>query len=135
MELSHHDPDAEKEWMAEQRKRALGAEDNVLAAVARFVSLEMNPGAYTSLKARDFLKPLLSLKEDDMSRVIDSLQKTYGFATARLALIAYLDPLTRTGQPLDRKRATRMLAIAMSDTPDTDLPQSIMLAIPTTGNK
>ncbi|HEV3385529.1 MAG TPA: hypothetical protein VG097_11995 [Gemmata sp.] len=134
VELSQHDPDTDTTWLAEQRKTAVNPEDSRLGDVARFLSLETNPGALTSLKAQEFVRPLLSANDEDLSAVIQKLQKTYGMTQARLALIAYIDPLTRTGEPGNRSKASRLLAATMSDNPDEFLSTAMMNSVKNPGD-
>jgi hypothetical protein len=134
VELSQHDPDTDATWLAEQLKTAVNPEDSRLGDVARFLSLEANPGALTSLKALEFVRPLLSANDDDLSAAIQRLQKTYGMAQARLALIAYIDPLTRTGDPGSRSKAARLLTATMSDTPDEFLSTAMKNAVNSPGD-
>ncbi len=124
-ELSQHDPEADSAWMAEQRKVAVKLEDNRLGDVARFDSLDLNPVALASLKVQEFVQPLLSVTDEDVSNTITTLQNTCGETPARLALIAYLDPLTRTGEPANRAKATRLLAVAMGNTSDANLANAM----------
>jgi hypothetical protein len=134
VELSQHDPDTELTWLAEQRKTAVNPEDSRLGDVARFLSLEANPGALTSLKAQEFMQPMLSAPEEELNSAIQKLQKTYGTTQARLALIAYLDPLTRTGEPGNRAKAARLLTVTMSDNPDEFLSTAMKNAVKDPGD-
>jgi len=104
---------------------AVKLEDNRLGDVARFDSLDLNPVALASLKVQEFVQPLMSVTDEDVSNTITTLQNTCGETPARLALIAYLDPLTRTGEPANRAKATRLLAVAMGNTSDANLANAM----------
>ncbi len=128
-ELSGQDPDKNAEWLAEQRKLADKQGDKRLASVAKFLALESNPIPLIGLKTQEALQPPLSMKEDDLANAVASMQKAYGQKATRLALIAYFDPLTRTGEPADRAKAARLLAAALGETPDAGLSKAIKSAV------
>lgn len=125
VELSKHDPDTDSAWLSEQRKVAVKLEDGRLGEVARFISLETNPGILSTIKAQEIVQPLLSMNDDELSTSIQKLQKTYGMKPARLALIAYLDPLTRSGESIMRSKAARLLVVALSHASDEYLSSTM----------
>lgn len=129
VELSQHDPATDLNWMAEQRQLAESAEESLLGDIAKFVSLERNPEALDYLKGLEFTKPLMSVGAEDLGKTVAALQKGYGAVPARLAFIAYLDPLTHNGQQANRELAARLLAVAMSDTSDAKLSTAMMVAM------
>jgi hypothetical protein len=130
-ELSGHDPDdnESEEWLNEQRKKAVETGDPRVAAVAKFLSLTTNPEALAALKNQEFVKPLLSTTPGELAIGILAMQKAHGTKASRLALIAYLDPLTRTGEPTTRAKANKLLAVVLSATADAQLSKAMKDAI------
>jgi hypothetical protein len=127
-ELSQHDPSTDSEWMAKQWKTAVKLEDSRVGDVARFVSLQADPSPLTSLKNQVIVRPSLSAIVEKLTNTIQTMPIAGGATPARLALIAYLDPYTRTGEPANRAKAARLLAVALGDTPDADLPTAMRKA-------
>ena len=133
-ELALRDPDADAQWAAEQRKTAGAAQETRLVDAARFMSLQTNPNALAAIKTHEFEKPLLAHSSDELSQAVKILQKNNGNAASRLALIAYMTPLTQTGEPADQAKASRLLAVLMGNTPDANLPTAIKKAADETGD-
>jgi hypothetical protein len=133
-ELSQRSPDNDSQWMADQQKVADKTPDTRVGDVARFVSLQTNPNALTALKSQEFVQPPLSLSDEELSKAIKTMQRVHGATPARLALIAYLDPLTRAGEPANRAKAARLLTVAMGNTSDMNLPTAMKNAASVTGD-
>ena len=127
--LANHDPDRDVEWMAEQRKLAPPSADDRVAAVAKALSLEANPNALASLKMHEYVKPPLEGTAAEWGAAVTAMQKTHGLKASRLALIAYLDPLTRGGAADSRAKAAKLLAVANGSTPDAGLAKAMRTAL------
>lgn len=127
-ELSGRDPDRDTEWLAQQQRLAGSAAENRLTEVARSVSLVTNPNAYLHLKVREYNEPFLRLPNEKLNQTVQELQSNYGETAARTALIAYLQPFTDAEDEDIRGRATLLLAVALSNTSDADLPQAMQTA-------
>jgi hypothetical protein len=125
-ELSLRDPDRNKEWMDVQQKAAGKAPDIRVGDVARYITLSSNPPILISLFTRESVAPLLSLSGEDLSKSIRMLQERFGTPDARLALIAYLTPLTQTGK--QQAKAARLVAVLTGKTTDTQLPSAMSQA-------
>jgi hypothetical protein len=97
------------------------------AEVATLLAVQKNPIALVALRNQDFVQPLLAQTPDDLRKCVLALVKGFGAADARLALIAYLDPLTRTGTAAQREKAARFLAVAL-DSSDTELASGLKTA-------
>jgi len=128
-ELSKRDPDRDADWLTAQKRAAASQPDTRLADVARLVSLQTDPKALIALKASEFSQPLLSSSRDDLEKTIKDMQATYGEAATRTALIAYLDPLTRTGDNTVRGKASSLLITALGTTSDADLPKALRASL------
>jgi HEAT repeat protein len=127
-ELSGRDPKIDRTWLNEQKKKATPLPDTQLADVAQTISLQTNPKALLYLKDQEFAKPLLTLTPEELTATIQDMQEKYTPAATRLALIAYLAPLTNTGDESPRRKAVRLLEVATSTTPDTQLPAALAKA-------
>jgi hypothetical protein len=128
-ELSGHDPEQKVEWLAAQKRSAISPQDTRLAEVARLVSLQTNPKALAALAVREFAQPLLTVPSDELDKVVKGLQEAHGEQAVRTAFVAYLDPLTRTGDAAIRRKAAGLLAVVLSSTPDADLPAKMRTAV------
>ncbi len=80
-----------------------------VAETARLVSLRQTPNPTVLLHFAEFGKPLLSLGDDAITVVLARLRRGYGEA-GRYALIAYLDPLLKTGTAAERATAGVLMA-------------------------
>jgi hypothetical protein len=128
-ELSGRDPDQSADWLDEQRKKAGESRDSRMSDVAKYVSLTTNPEALAALKNQEFVKPMLNASPDEISAGVVAMQKAHGVKASRLALIAYLDPLTRTGEPGQREKARKLLEVVLGDTTDAKLAKAMKTAI------
>ncbi len=121
-------PNLDPAWLAGQKALAQPVPDTRLAEVAQLVSLQTDPRALVALKEREFVQPLLSTPGEDLDAAVREMQGTYGPVAARTAIIAYLEPLTRRGQPEARAKAIRLLVVAAGFTPDSELPAAVRTA-------
>lgn len=128
-ELSGKDPEKDTDWMTEQRRAAGKQEDGRLGAVAKYLALESNPMPILGLKMQDSLVPPLAMKDVELATTITFSQKKYGTHSTRMALIAYFEPLTRTGEPNDRAKSVRLLAVLMGETTDANLSKAMKVAV------
>lgn len=125
-------PNLDPAWLAGQKALAQPVPDTRLAEVTQLVSLQTDPRALVALKEREFVQPLLSTPGEELEAAVREMQGTYGPVAARTALIAYLEPLTRRGQPEARAKAVRLLAVVAGFTPDSELPGAVRTAAAST---
>jgi len=76
---------------------------------ARLLSLKKTPDPTVLLHFAEFGKPLLSLSDDALTVVLARLRRGYGEA-GRYALIAYLEPLLKSGTAAERATAELLMA-------------------------
>ena len=69
------------------------------------------------------------MKDVELATTITFSQKKYGAHSTRMALIAYFEPLTRTGEPDDRAKSVRLLAVLMGETTDANLAKAMKVAV------
>lgn len=132
-ELTGRDPDKTDDltWLRRQPGLKLDAlTSDGRAEVAALVGVQKNPLALVALRNQDFAQPLLAQTPDDLRKCVLALVKAFGAADARLALIAYLDPLTRSGSTAHREKAARFLAVAL-DSSDAELASGLKTAAST----
>ncbi len=118
-ELTGRNPDRADDlsWLSRQpgmRPDATASDGR--AETALLLALQNDPLAYFALKYQDFTRPLLSMPADDLRAGVLAMVKAFGAADTRIAMIAYLDPLSRTGEPARREKAARLLGVAVSAT-------------------
>jgi hypothetical protein len=68
-------------------------------------------------------------KPKEVEDAVEWLQKAHGTTAARLALIAYLDPLTRSPAEPVATRAGRLLTTARNPFPDSGLAKAMKDAL------
>ncbi len=124
-ELSGRDPDQNPEWLRAQQRRAGLVDSGRTAEVARMLSMTANPNALVSIKQLDSTHPLLRQSDGELGQTVRQLQTAHGAPAIRLALVAYLDPLTRDLDPSIAAKAARLLAVVNGKLPDVDLPAKL----------
>jgi hypothetical protein len=122
-ELSLRDPGKDPEWMDVQQKAAGKVQDTRVGDVARYITLSSNPHVLISLFTQESVAPLLSLSGGELGKSVRKLQERFGTPDARLALIAYLTPLTQTGE--QQAKAARLLAVLTGKTTHSHLPSAM----------
>jgi hypothetical protein len=122
-ELSQRDPDNDTGWMDMQQNAAGNARDTRVGDVARFITLSSNPRVLIFLYTQESVAPLLTLSGSELGKSVRNLQARFGTPDARLALIAYLTPLTQTGNR--QAKAARLLAVLTGKTTDSHLPSAM----------
>jgi hypothetical protein len=122
-ELSQRDPDNDAEWMDMQQNAAGNARDTQVGDVARYISLSSDPRVLISLFTQESVAPLLSLSGRELGKSVRHLQERFGTPDARLALIAYLTPLTQTGN--QQAKAARLVAVLTGKTTNSNLPSAM----------
>ena len=93
----------------EEPGEAVAETRGFVAETARLVSLRQTPNPTVLLHFAEFGKPLLSLGDDAITVVLARLRRGYGEA-GRYALIAYLDPLLKSGTEAERATASVLMA-------------------------
>jgi hypothetical protein len=126
--LSGHDPDHDKDWLTEQKTKAPVIED-LAGAIARVMLLTSYPDALIAVTHPDVGDKLMKGKPKEVEDAVEWLQKAHGTTAARLALIAYLDPLTRSPVEPVATRAGRLLTIARNPSPDSGLAKAMKDAL------
>jgi hypothetical protein len=126
--ISGRDPDRDKDWLADQKTRAFPA-DNLAGAVARVMLLTSYPNALIAVTDPSIADQLLKGKAAEVEKAVEWLQKAHGTTAARLALIAFLDPLTRGDDEAVVRRAGRLLNVARGPTLDTGLATEMRKAL------
>ena len=99
----------DKEWAA-LRGAEPGLSLNNRMEAARYLILNDNPEAYLILAFQEFGRSLLALTPQEQAVVLTRFRKAYGPGRAKLALIAYLEGVVRSGSADDRTKAEQMLA-------------------------
>jgi hypothetical protein len=110
-ELSGRDPERNREWLRSQRAAAGSVADAAFGEAARAVLLESKPAALLAVKRQDFVLPPTRMAGHELYEFVEGLRKAHGGTATRLALAAYLDPLTRDTDPATAARATRLLNV------------------------
>lgn len=126
-ELTGRDPDKPDDlnWLRRQPGLTFEAPaTDGRAEVAALLAVQKDPLPLIALRNQDFAQPLLAQTADDLRKCVLALVKAFGAADARLALIAYLDPLTRSGEAAQREKAARLLAVAL-DASDAELASGL----------
>lgn len=126
-ELSGRDPERDLEWVRTQRAAAAVA-DGSLGEAARAAVLETKPAALLAVKRQDFTTPPVRMPAHELYEFVEGLRKAHGDAATRLALVAYLDPLTRDADPAVAVRAARLLHVARTGGVDDRLAAALRTA-------
>jgi hypothetical protein len=111
-ELSGRDPDRDLAWMRAQRVAAGPSADSSAGEAARAAVLETKPAALLAVKRQDFAVAPTRMAGHELYELVEGMVKSYGANATRLALIAYLDPLTHDADPAVAARAGRLLRAA-----------------------
>jgi hypothetical protein len=128
-ELSGRDPDRDRDWLRAQREAAGPVVDAAVGEAARAAVLETKPAALLAVKRQDFAIPPIRMAGHELYEYVEGLRKAQGGAATRLALVAYLDPLTRDPDPAVAARATRLLNVTRhSDFADDTLGPALRSA-------
>lgn len=88
--------------------------DRVFAEAARFIALFMSPDPLAALALNEFGTSFLALEPSQRAIVIAYLQRQYGAAGARRALVAFLAGFERSDDATTRARAAELLAAVLA---------------------
>lgn len=119
-ELSGRDPDRDRDWVRWQRDLAGQPAHGSVGEAARVAVLETKPAALLAVKRQEFSLPPTRMAGHEVYELVENLRAAHGAAATRLALTAYLDPLTRDPDPAEAARAGRLLNAVRFAGPNDD---------------
>jgi hypothetical protein len=127
-ELSGVDPQLNPDWAHQQKQLAGVIHAGRAGQVAKMLVMATNPTVLVSLKHLEMSAPLLRQSEFELVKTVRGLQQDHGGPAFRMGLVAYLDPLAYDPDPAIAARASKLLAVATSALPDSDLPAGLRVA-------
>jgi hypothetical protein len=129
-ELTDRHPGLDANWLQEQWENATLAGDGRLGEAARAEVLASRPAALLALRKQEFTRPPIRMTGRELHELVRTWQTTHGAAATRLALVAYLDPLTRDPDPAAADRAARLLAAVRGAKDDQAVGWDLWTAMP-----
>ncbi|MFO0806632.1 MAG: HEAT repeat domain-containing protein [Gemmataceae bacterium] len=117
-ELTGRDLGSTAEGWAGLRGTGPGPNFSSRLEVARFKVLSDNPEVFLWLTFQEFGRSLLALTPQEQSVVLARFRKSYGNGRARLALLAYLEGIVRSGNADDKAKAQQLLAAVLGASGD-----------------